>query len=467
MKITDLNCVTPQNSLLTAPRVGLSFVRLGLSVALSLILLVGSQKVGMAAAGDLDPTFGSGGKVTTDLKRSTDLANAVAVQADGKLVVVGQTYTNNDFSGEDFAVVRYNTDGTLDTTFGARGRVRTDFPGLAAVPSSVVIQPDGKIVVAGGAFPLFTFAGDFKVARYNPNGSLDTSFGDGGIVTTFFPGDGSYAFALALQSDGKIIAAGTDFVDFNPGDMSDTDFALARYNPDGSLDTTFGNGGTVTTDFFGTEDDVFSVLIQPDGKIVAVGSANDPADFYDFAAVRYLSNGTIDTTFGVGGKVSTDFGDRGFDQARSAALQTDGKIVAAGFATSVDGISENFAVARYTSSGVLDTTFNNSGLNQIDFGSCCQSAYKVLVQSDGKIITVGFPNSESSDSDFLLARLNSTGSLDTTFGIGGKVRTSFGNLNGGANGGALQADGKVVAVGFQATSSRKGVEFALARYLGE
>jgi len=426
-----------------------------------------SLQVAQAAAGDLDPTFGTGGKVTTDLRRSTDIANAVAVQADGKLVVVGQTYKNNDFSNEDFAVARHNTDGTLDTTFGAMGRVKTDFPGLAAVPSSVVIQPDGKIVVAGGAFPLFTFAGDFKVVRYNSNGSLDRSFGSGGIVTTVFAGDGSYAFAVALQSDGKIIAAGTDFVDFNPGDMSDTDFALARYNPDGSLDTTFGNGGTVTTDFFGTEDDVFSVLIQSDGKIVAVGSANDPANFYDFAAVRYLSNGAIDTTFGVAGKVTTDFGDRGFDRAQSAALQADGKIVAAGFATSVDGISENFAVARYTSSGVLDTTFSSDGRTQIDFGSCCQDAWQVLLQNDGKIVTIGYPNSEGSDSDFLLARLNSTGSLDTTFGVGGKVRTSFGNLNGGAQGGLLQADGKIVAVGFQATSTSGGVDFALARYLSQ
>src|SRR5437773_151193 len=250
------------------------------TAAIVLTSFISSQGA-QAAGGDLDPTFGTGGMVMTDLSRSTDIANAVAVQSDGKLVVVGQTYQNNDYSDEDFAVARYNTDGTLDRTFGARGKVRTDFPGMAAVPSSVVIQPDGKIVVAGGAFPLFTFAGDFKVVRYNPNGSLDTSFGSGGIVTTFFP-QGSYAFAVALQPDGKIIAAGTHFVDFNPGDMSDTDFALARYNPDGSLDSTFGNGGTVTTDFFGTEDDVFSVLIQPDGKIVAGGSANDPADFYDF-----------------------------------------------------------------------------------------------------------------------------------------------------------------------------------------
>ena len=421
-------------------------------------------QMAQAADGDLDPLFGSGGMVMTDLGKSTDIAKAVAIQADGKLVVVGTTYKNNDFSDEDFVVTRYNTDGTLDITFGNRGKVRTDFPGLAAVPSSVVIQPDGKIVVAGGAFPLFTFLGNFKVVRYNPNGSLDTSFGDGGIVTTIFPA-GSYASDVALQSDGKIIAAGTVFVDFIMGESSDTDFALARYNPDGTPDATFGNGGQVTTDFLGFEDDAFSVLIQPDGKIVAVGSANDPATFYDFAAARYLSNGTIDTTFGVAGKVRTDFGDQNFDRARSAALQPDGRIVAAGFAISHGGGVQNFAVARYTSNGVLDTTFSRDGKTQIDFGTCCQSATKVLLQSDGKIIAVGGANGESSDDDFLLARLSPRGSLDNTFGIGGEVRTSFGDLNGGANGAALQSDGKIVAVGFQATFSNQFANFALARYL--
>ena len=438
------------------------------AVAFSVIMLICLivPHLAQGAAGDLDSTFGVDGQVTTDLKRSTDLASAVAIQADGKLVVVGQTYQNNDFSAEDFVVARYNPDGTLDRTFGSRGRVKTDFPGLAAVPSSIVIQPDGKIVVAGGAFPLFTFAGDFKIVRYNRNGSLDTSFGDGGIVTTIFPA-GSYAFDVVLQADGKIIAAGTYFVDFNPGDMSDTDFALARYNPDGTPDATFGAGGQVTTDFLGKEDDAFTVLIQPDGKIIAVGSANDPVNFYDFAAVRYLSNGTIDTNFGVAGKVSTDFRGGGFDRVHSAALQTDGSIVAAGFAITVSGGSENFAVARYNSSGVLDTTFSGDGKAQIDFGSCCQSAYEVLLQSDGKIVTVGFPDSESSDSDFVVARLDSAGALDNTFGTGGKVRTSFGNLNGGALGAALQSDGKIVAVGFQATFTDTRVDFALARYLGE
>jgi uncharacterized delta-60 repeat protein len=442
-----------------------SFIRsLAIGAAATVLLFSASLQNVQAADGDLDPTFGTGGQVTTDLNHSTDIANAVALQPDGKLVVVGQTYKHNDYSDEDFVVTRYNTDGTLDTTFGRGGKVRTDFPGLAAVPSSVVIQPDGKIVVAGGAFPQFTFLGNFEVVRYNPNGSLDTSFGNGGIVTTTFP-EGSYAFDVALQADGKIIAAGTVFVDFIIGEPSNTDFALARYNPNGTPDSTFGNGGQVSTDFVGMEDDAFSVLIQPDGKIVAVGSANDPATYYNFAAVRYLSNGMIDTTFGVAGKVSTDFGVAGFDRAQSAALQPDGRIVAAGFAISQNGGDQNFAVARYTSNGVLDTTFSGDGKNQIDFGSCCQSAYQVLLQSNGKIVTVGYANTESSDSDFLLARLNPRGSLDSTFGVGGKVRTSFGDLNGGANGAALQSDGKIVAVGFQATFSNQWSNFALARYL--
>jgi uncharacterized delta-60 repeat protein len=418
-----------------------------------------------AADGDLDPTFGTGGKVTTDFNHSTDIAYAVALQSDGKLVVAGTTYINNDYSGEDFAIARYNADGTLDTTFGVNGKVKTDFPGLAAVISSVVVQPDGKILVAGGAFPAFTFLGDFELARYNPDGSLDTSFGAGGIVTTSFPFQGSYAFALAVQFDGKIIAAGTDFVNFSTDDSSNTDFALARYNPDGTPDVTFGSGGQIMTDFDGFNDDAFSVLIQPDGKIVAVGSAKNPADFYDFAAARYLANGTMDTTFGSAGKVRTDFGDHNFDQARSAVLQPDGRIVAAGFAISHNGGVQNFAIARYGSNGVLDPTFSNDGITQVDFGSCCQSAYSILLQGDGKIITVGYPNTESSDSDFLLARLNPNGALDTTFGVGGKVRTSFGDLNDGANGALLQPDGKIVAVGFHPTPTNRFSEFALARYL--
>jgi uncharacterized delta-60 repeat protein len=430
-----------------------------------ILTLFVSVQMARAVDGSLDPTFGQRGKVMTDLDLSTDIANAVAIQSDGRLVVVGTSYKDNDYSDEDFAVARYNPDGTLDDSFGTGGKVNTDFPGLAAVPSSVVIQPDGKIVVAGGAFPLFTFLGDFKIVRYNPDGSLDLSFGNGGIVTTSFPGQGSYAFAVALQPDGKIIAAGTDFVNFSSDDSSNTDFALERYNPDGTADLSFGIGGQVTTDFDGFNDDTFSILVQPDGKLIAVGSAKNPTNFYDFAAVRYMSNGRIDKSFGVSGKVRTDFGAHNWDRAQSAALTATGKIVAAGFAIGNQGLNQNFAVAQYTANGILDTSFSGDGKTQIDFGSCCQFASKVLLQSDGKIVTVGYADTEDSDSDFLLARLTTAGAPDSTFGVGGQVRTSFGNLKGGAKGAAFQSDGKIVAVGFQATFTSEWTNFALARYL--
>ena len=418
-----------------------------------------------AASGGLDPSFGVGGRVLTDFNLSTDIANAIALQADGKLIVVGTTYTDNDYSGEDFAIARYNADGSLDAGFGANGRITTDFPGLAAVASSVLVQPDGKILVVGGAYPLFVFLGNMELARYNPDGSLDAGFGNGGIVTTVFP-HGSYAFALALQPDGKIVAAGTDFVDFSSDASSDTDFALARYEADGSPDFTFGSGGQVTTDFERLNDDAFAVLLRPDGRIVAVGSARDRLSDYDFAAARYMPDGQLDATFGTAGKASTDFSG-GFDRARSAVLQADGRIVAAGFAIRPNGSHENFAAVRYLADGALDTTFSGDGRVQVSFGSCCQFANKVLLQGNGKLVLAGYPDSESTDSDFTLARLDPDGSLDATFGVGGRVRTSFGDLNGGANGAVLQPDGRIVAVGFQAFyPTPKGVQFALARYLG-
>ncbi|HTE06907.1 MAG TPA: delta-60 repeat domain-containing protein [Planctomycetota bacterium] len=430
-------------------------------------LALSAAPLAAQGAGALDPGFGAGGKAMFDFQQSTDIAHAVAVQPDGKLVIAGLTYTDNDYSKEDFALLRLQPDGTPDASFGVGGRVTTDFPGLAAVVSSVVVQPDGKLLVAGGAFPLVTFLGDFKLARYNPDGSLDEGFGAGGIVTTSFPGQGSYAFALALQPDGRILAAGTDFVNFSGGASSDTDFALARYLPDGTPDSSFGNGGTVVTDIAGFDDDVFSVLLQPDGRIVAVGSARTLATHYDFAAARYLPDGTLDASFGTGGTVRTDFGNNDFDRAHAACLQPDGKLLAAGFTIFNGGLSQPFALARYGTDGTLDSSFDGDGKLLIDFGSFSQAAHALLAQPDGKLVVVGFADTESSDSDFLLARCDGSGALDASFGVGGKVRTSFGNLNGGAFGAALQTDGRIVAAGFQATFTSVGVELAVARYLGD
>ena len=202
-----------------------------------------------ADAGDLDPTFGDAGLVTTDfLGPNSDLVRAVAVQADGKIVAVG--FSNPGGLAADFALARYNPDGSLDSSFGTGGLVTTDFGLTRDEAFGVAIQSDGKIVAVGRD----------KLARYNTNGSLDSSFGGGGLVTT----DLVWAFDIAFQADGKIVTAGV------AGGLGG-DFAVARYHPDGSPDGSFGSGGVASADFGGSFDRARALAIQADGKIVAVG----------------------------------------------------------------------------------------------------------------------------------------------------------------------------------------------------
>src|SRR5215467_6126923 len=207
----------------------------------------------VAAAGDLDTTFGNRGRVLSnfgDGQGSNDFASAIALQPDGKIVTAGYRFFGNTADGADMLIARYNSDGTLDSSFGSGGKVTTDF-GLTEVARGVVIQPDGKILVAGDTYALFPVFGEFALARYTSNGSLDTSFGRGGMVTSFFGDEGCSANSVALQADGKIVVAGEKTITFIFGDEgSDLDFAVARYNTDGSLDSTFGSGGVATTDFF-------------------------------------------------------------------------------------------------------------------------------------------------------------------------------------------------------------------------
>ena len=248
-------------------------------------------------------------------------------------------------------LARYNSNGSLDTSFGIGGSVVT---GLLR-GSDVVIQPDGKIVVAGDS-PGPQMNGDFAVARFNSDGSLDTSFGIGGVATADVSAEGDQAFAVALQSNGKIVAAGRAF-NFNNGTF--VDFALARFNGDGSLDAGFGNGGKVTTHFgFRDNEQALDVAIQPDGKIIAAGTV--VATFSDFALARYNIDGSLDAGFGNGGKVTTDF----FiddDVANGLALQSDGRIVAAGFAANPSTFSFDFALARFNGDGSLDAGFGSGG----------------------------------------------------------------------------------------------------------
>jgi uncharacterized delta-60 repeat protein len=383
-----------------------------------------------AAPGDLDPTFGIGGKLTDFLSRGDDSARGVAVQADGKLVVAGWSWTG--VVGYGFAVARYNTDGSLDTTFGTGGKVTTDF-NSGAQAYSVAIQPDGKIVVVGSAWP------GFAVARYNTDGSLDPTFGAGGKVTT--PGSG-VAYSVAIAPNGKIVAAG----------QSESDFAVVRYNPDGSLDASFDTDGKVTTDINSAYDTAYSVAIRADGKIVVAGDGyNRSAGRNFFTLVQYNVDGSLDTSFDGDGKVMTQVGPSG-SQARSVAIQADGKIVAAGQAASV------FGLARYSSNGSLENaiTIQISAPNQGDY------ANSVAIQPDGKIVAAGISHINNGlYGSFAAVRINANFSIDTTFGTNGRLTTPIGSYA-FAYDVAVQTDGKIVAAG----DSANGLDsnFALVRY---
>jgi uncharacterized delta-60 repeat protein len=384
--------------------------------------------IALAAAGDLDTSFGSGGKVTTDFAGGNDTAFAMAIQADGKIVAAGST------NGDLFALARYRPDGSPDPAFGG-GKVTTDFGGSDQV-LAVAIQADGKIVATG----LTDASGnnDFALARYTSDGTLDPTFSGDGKLTTDFRGGNDIAYGVAIQQDGKVVAAGT----------ASGEFALARYNPDGSLDSSFGTGGKVTTRFTG-DDAAHAVVIQSNGKIVVVGNGDQGG----FELARYTQHGRLDPSFGTRGKVTTDFG--GNAPALAVAIQADGKIVTAGHIET--SVIRDFALARYNPDGSLDPTFSGDGKLTTDFGGSDQ-VLAVAIQADGKIVAAGLTDA-SGNNDFALARYTSDGTLDPTFSGDGKLTTDFGG-NDIAYGVAIQRDGKIVAAG------TTGADFALARYQG-
>ena len=343
-----------------------------------------------ASDGSLDPTFGTAGTVTTGFGiGGPDEGFDAAIQADGKIVVVGRVYGTASY---DFGVARYNTDGSLDAGFGTGGTVTTDFGGGADYAQGVTIQPDGKIVVAGHA--RLGIDNDFAVARYNTDGSPDTTFGSGGIVTTNIAGVTDLGQAVALQSDGRIVVAGQ----VDPVGGFYYHFALARYTTNGSLDTTFGNFGTVV----GDEGSAYAVAVQPDDQIVVAGDALGTALNYDFALARYDANGGPDSAFGSGGRTTTDFG-VGDDFGAGLAVQPDGRIVVVGRSTSTT--IYDLAVARYQSDGSLDTSFGSGGTLTTDLNGSGDSGQDVALQPDGKLVIAGYA-ARGFTTDFALVRID-------------------------------------------------------------
>ena len=319
--------------------------------------------------GSLDLSFSQDGMLTTDFS-FYDEAFAILQQPDGKLIAVG--YTNNG-PNTDFALARYNTDGSLDPSFDGDGKLVSNLGGNEW-GQAAFLQPDGKIVVGG--YVDYGGTADFVVARYNPDGSLDLSFDSDGFTTTDL-GDYDVLNALFVQPDGKIVAGGYSW---NAGT---SDFALARYNADGSPDTSFDGDGMLLTDFFGSNDALYGLAWLPGDQILAAGVAMNAAQ--DYALVRYNADGSLDTSFDGDGKLIADFG--GSDFCNDLAVQPDGKILLSGHVFNAGYY--NVGLARYNPDGSPDASFDGDGRAVISLNSD-QYAYGLALQTDGQIIISGF-----------------------------------------------------------------------------
>ncbi|MFP3991842.1 hypothetical protein U9R90_31085 [Streptomyces sp. E11-3] len=434
--------------------------------ALAVGLVVALAPTAVAAPGDLDTGFGTGGKVTTDFGATPsepEVGNDLLRTANGSLFVAGRRGFNIPGVGPDnsFGVAKYTSSGALDTSFGGDGTVATSFGGNLSLARSIIEVGNGKVLVGGltGGEQI----ADLALAKYNSDGTLDTSFGggDGKVTTDLTGGLGDGIRGLSETSGGKILAAGA----------AGADSFIARYNANGTLDTGFGGGdGIVITDF-GTGDHLFALEELPTGKMIAAGSANS-----DFLLVRYNSDGTLDTSFGGGdGIVTTDF--NGFsDLAFGFARAPGGDYVIAGAVDAPEpfGITGPIkaGVVRYNSDGSLDTGFSGDGKVTTDVHTLlADEARDVAVDSDGKIVIAGLAGEsvvfpvDPVAGDALVIRYNANGTLDTGFSGDGIATVDFSGGADVARGIALTGSDDIIIAG-GATSSSTGLDFALAKLQG-
>lgn len=385
--------------------------------------------------GSPDTSFGTGGIASIPFgkdSQNVDIHFAVCdlkIQPDGKILVGGI----GDRDDASFAMLRLNADGTPDQGFGTSGRVMKN-PTQLANPGSFIanglhgmtLQPDGKIVAVGGNDYeiLNKFRGEFIAMRFNADGTLDSGFDTDGLASILFNPLSASLSALALdaaiQTDGKILLGGYTFTPATGNERPAKKCALARFNADGSPDTSFDGDGMVTLDPGGFSE-FRSVRVQADGKIVAFGSRNLATGTEDFVAARFNANGSPDAGFGSGGQLSTDFFGRR-DQVFAGVLQADGKPLAAGMATTVNE-GRNFAFARYNTNGAPDTSFGTAGKTDKTIESHPVVLHKAAVQPDGRIVAGG-----ETGNGFVLARYLQNGMLDPAFGLSGSMTQSFDNL---------------------------------------
>jgi len=401
------------------------------------------------ARGGLDFGFGDGGVVVTNLNGS-DFAFAIALQSDGKIVTAGT-------SAFGFMLVRYNSDGTLDPSFGAGGTVLKYF-GPYNLAYSVAIQPDGKILAAGYHQNSASGSPDFEVtplvARFNQDGTQDPSFGAGGVAVVG-PGPVESAKSLAIQPDGRIIVAGNKMA--STGIMrAPSQFVVSRLDPTGALDPSFGSSGKATTSF-DQADFLNRIVVQPDGKIVAVGEtgASDSSEtgVTSVAVARYSPDGSLDTGFGTRGKVTTS-APGGGAAGYAAAVQDDGKLIVGGEAGS------NLLLVRYNADGSLDSSFGTGGI----VSSMDGEAYSVVVDPTGRIV-VGGTTAGAAGDVFAIMRFNPDGSLDSSFGTNGVAAMDMGFSETG-RAIAIDPAGRIIMAGYlqKDPSSTSGTRLGLLAY---
>ena len=438
---------------------------------LLLFVLHGINGLTQTCSPPFDQTFGTGGIAigSASGNNPAPYSRNILVQSDNKII---QVSTISD-GGYRFAVIRYNSNGNLDSSFGTNGRVTTAIGTNESFPNAGIIQADGKIIVAG-----FAYNGnnsDFALVRYNSNGSLDNSFGSNGKLMTPVGLHDDYASGLGIQTDGKIIVVGSS-TDSNYVPA----FAVVRYNSNGSIDSTFGQNGKIISHlghfisylsgvYYGVYSDEYarSVVIQTDGKIVVAGESYTYNDCYHddyyggiycsraFAMVRYNNNGRLDSTFGSSGKVVDSIS---LVYPASAVLQTDGKILVAGGGSGANGFRTN----RYNSNGSLDSSFGINGkvITQIGGQNDYSYSNSIFYQPDGKILSAGYIN-KNPGNDFAVVRYKSNGSLDSSFNSNGIAVLHIGQQGSSdvAIGVALQGNKIVVAGNSQYYGSGNSYNF--------
>lgn len=402
-----------------------------------------------AQQGTLDHSFSVDGKLATVLTTGNCVSRSVLVQPDHKIIAGG--YARNTNTRNDFSLMRLNADGSPDTSFNTNGKAFVDFANLDDLCVGIALQSDGKIIAAGFTDTKHGFG--FGLTRLNSDGTLDTTFGTNG-KTIIEPAVTSFCSALAIQPDDKIVLAGHTL---SPVTLSN-EFVVMRFNADGTTDPNFGTNGISST-AVGTGSSVANgMALQPDGKIILVGqTANDASLRWENAIVRYNTDGTVDSFFGDNGQVivALPLSDGILE---SVTVQPDGKIVAAGFA-GTSPTSNQLLLMRFLEDGSPDFDFSGNGQLIALAAAVNNVLQSVLLQGDN--ILVAGSSTQNGGDKFLLAAFHLDGTANTAFGNNGSTLTHFADHD-GINAMALTPDGKLVTAGV--SYANNVAHFALARY---